>query len=69
MGIYVEWCGAPQQTECRYEANEPETVVAVQVRYEYVVYEREMNVVAAQLQLCTFATVYHKEFVACSYNL
>ena len=69
VGIYVQWCGAPQQPECRYESHQPEAMVAMQVRNEDVVYEREMYVSAAELQLCTFATIYHELFVPDFYNL
>ena len=44
-------------------------MVAVKMGDEDVVDEREMYVSSAQLQLCAFATIYHKEFVANSDNL
>jgi hypothetical protein len=69
VGIDVQRCGAPQQPECRYESHQPETMVAMQVRNEDVVYEREMYVSSAQLQLCAFSTVYHEQFVPDFYNL
>ena len=69
VGIYVERCGASKHTESGYEANEPETVVAVQVRYEDVVDEREVYVATAQLHLCALAAVHHKLLVAYLYNL
>ena len=69
IGIYMQWCRASQQPECGYETYKPETVVAMQMGYEYVVYEREMNVVAAELQLCAFAAVNHELLVAYSYHL
>ena len=39
-------------------------MVAVEVRYEYVVYEREVYVVLAQLYLRSLTTVNHKLLVA-----
>ena len=47
VGIYVEWGGTSKHTECGYQADESETVVSVQVRYEYVVDEREVYVATA----------------------
>jgi hypothetical protein len=44
-------------------------MVAMKMGYEYVVYEREMHMPFAQLQLCAFAAVYHELFVANSDNL
>ena len=64
VGIYVQWCGAPQQPECRYESHQPEAVVAMQVRNEDVVYEREMYMSATHLQLRSLSTVNHKLLVA-----
>ena len=69
VGIYVKWGSATKQPECGNHSYEPEAVVAVQVRYEYVVYEREMYVIPAQLQLCAFAAVNHKLLIANLYDL
>ena len=44
-------------------------MVAMQVRNEYMVDEREVYVLSAKLQLCTFATIYHELFVANSHYL
>ena len=38
-------------------------MVAVQVRYEDVVYEREVYVISAQLHLCALAAVNHELLV------
>jgi hypothetical protein len=39
IGIYMQWCRASQQPECGYETYKPKAVVAMQMGYEYVVYE------------------------------
>ena len=65
----MKWSGTSEESECGDESYEPETVVAVKMGDEDVVDEREMYVSSAQLQLCAFATIYHKEFVANSDNL
>ena len=44
-------------------------MVTMQVRYEYVVNEREMDVIPAQLYLCTLAAVNHELLVANPYYL
>jgi hypothetical protein len=69
VGIYMQWGSAPKQCECRYQANEPETVVTMQVRNEDVVDEREVYVITAQLQLRAFAAVNHELLVPNFYNL
>jgi hypothetical protein len=65
----MQWGSAPKQCECRYQANEPETVVAMQVRNENVVDEREVYVLFAQLQLRAFAAVNHELLVPNFHNL
>ena len=44
-------------------------MVAVQVRYEDVVYEREVYVISAQLHLCALAAVNHELLVPNLHNL
>jgi hypothetical protein len=69
VGIYMQWGSAPKQCECRYQANEPEAVVAMQVRNEDVVDEREVYVLFTQLQLRAFAAVNHELLVPDLYYL
>ena len=69
VGIYMQRSRTSKQTKCRYQSYKPETVVAMQVRYEYVIYEREVYVLSAQLSLCSFTAVNHELLVPNAYDL
>ena len=69
VSVNVQWGSASQQSESRYQSYQSETMVAMQVRNEYVVYEREVYMPFSQLQLRSFAAIYHELFVAYSHYL
>ena len=65
----MQGCRATKQAKCGYHPDEPETVVAMQMRNKHCSYLRETNVRATQLNLRPFATIYHKEFATDVYHL
>ena len=62
--VYVQGGCSSQKAERRDESNQPEAVVAVEVRDEDVVEPREIELCTAELLLCTFAAVNHVELFA-----
>ena len=62
--MYLDVGGATQHAERRNQAHQPEPMVAVQVRYEYVVQPCGAYAVLYQTVLCAFAAVYQKLFIA-----
>jgi hypothetical protein len=67
--IDVHWGCAPLQSECRKKPNESQHMVSVDVADEDGVKLVEIQMQASDGSLCTFTTIYHKEFASHFYYL
>src|SRR5574344_84693 len=67
--IYMQRSRTSKHTEGRYHADKAEAMVAVQMGDKHLINLGESEFGTSQLHLCTFATVYHHQFLAYFHHL